>query len=198
MSNVLSKICLFILVTSWGHQGLGYERLLWSVPFANSTQSLASRLDYNLRGYGSLGVELGFFDVAGFMKLGASSDVQEKSGSDIGVYYSLYSRPAQMAGLYTAIGFGYRQQKLRTSEEEAEFTDDLYAGEHSFGRFTQLRAGYRLPLFRQSICLGLGIHYDIYYKNVDKPSELALRNNLAPSDLNESRLLAAIELSFFL
>ena len=115
MAYVLHLFCTLFLACGVTGQLKATELMLWSVPLASTNQSLQTRVDFNLRSYGSLGLELGFY---GFDTLFAIAQPKERNGlqttgNEISLHYSIYSKPALMSGWLLALGGGYRQQKFR-------------------------------------------------------------------------------------
>ena len=111
------KLCLAIFMVSSAAKaadaGGSYKTMNLSLPIIAFGGESVTKAEWNLRGNGSLGIEL---NMMGESEMYSDKEIEEKNGdsmmmkgSQASILYSMYSKPKTLSGGYWTVGLGYRQ-----------------------------------------------------------------------------------------
>ncbi len=155
------KLCLAIFMVSSAAKaadmGGNYKTMNLSLPIIAFGGESVTKAEWNLRGNGSLGIEL---NMMGESELYSDKEIEEKNGdslmmkaSQVAILYSQYSKPKSLSGGYWTVGIGYRQvqgywDQTPTANQDIQGASLNADGKvrHSLegsGPTGQVRTGYR-------------------------------------------------------
>jgi hypothetical protein len=177
-----------------------YRSFAVGVPVITFTGETVGRLEFNLGGHASLAVEANFkpkYDEVGEEEAAETGESLVTSGRGAALLFARYTNPAAMAGLYYAIGAGYREMdanwKVRAAGDDKDIDmslvqddDRLHHEAEMRGVTGHLRGGYRyigtdIPL---SIGAYFGLrHYQVGVKDT-KRDDMSEADRAAYSDMS--------------
>ncbi len=140
------KLCFALfMVSSVAQAADSYKMMNVTLPLVSFGRESVIKGEWNLRGRGSLGLELNMMSEN---EIYSDKEMEENNGdtlmmkgSQFALLYSQYSNPKMLSGGYWAIGVGYRQVKATWEQTPALNQDVLGATLSSEGRVTHALAG---------------------------------------------------------
>ncbi|WP_141736342.1 hypothetical protein [Oligoflexus tunisiensis] len=203
------KLCLSIfMVSSAAHAADNYKTMNLSLPIIAFGGESVTKAEWNLRGYGSLGLEL---NMMGESEMYSDKEIEEKNGdslmmkaSQVALLYSQYSNPKRLSGGYWSIGFGYRQVKGYWDQTPVADQDIQGASLNADGKVrhalegsgptAQVRTGYRYVA--ESIPFSVGAYIGIrHFQSTMKDAEETGTVLTNPEDLTslQRRMMSHLE-----
>jgi hypothetical protein len=171
------KLCLAIfMVSSAVHAAPAsgnYKTMNLTLPLIAFGGESVTKAEWNLRGNGSLGLELNMMSEG---EMYSDKEIEEKNGdslmmkaSQVAILYSQYSNPKSLSGGYWTVGVGYRQVKGTWDQTPTPNQDIQGASLNTDGKVrhaltgtgptAQVRTGYRYVA--ESIPFSVGAYIGI-------------------------------------
>ncbi|HYX32564.1 MAG TPA: hypothetical protein VE954_05580 [Oligoflexus sp.] len=203
------KLCLAIfMVSSAAHAADNNKSMNLTLPLIAFGGESVTKAEWNLRGHGSLGLEL---NMMGESEMYSDKEIEEKNGdslmmkgSQVALLYSQYSKPKSLSGGYWTIGLGYRQVKgywdqTPTANQDIQGASLNADGKvrHSLsgaGPTAQVRTGYRYVA--ESIPLSVGAYIGLrHFQSTMKDAEASGTVTTTAEDLTslQRRMMSHLE-----
>lgn len=206
------KLCLAILMVSSAAKsadmGGTYKTMNLTLPLISLGGEAVTKAEWNLRGHGSIGVELSMMSES---EMYSDREIEEKNGdslmmkaSQLALLYSQYSKPKTLSGGYWMIGLGYRQVKGAWDQTPSSNLDIQGASLNADGKVRHalngsgptghVRTGYRYVA--ESIPFSVGAYIGLrHFQAKMNDSEESGAVETSPEDLNslQRRMMSNLE-----